>query len=251
MSRKKIVAGNWKMNLSSAEALTLAGGIKNELKNQSCDVIIIPSYLYLGEVRGAISGSAIRIGAQNCSERENGAFTGEVSAAQLKSADIEFVIIGHSERREYYDETNAILKSKLAVALKHGLKPIFCFGEPLPVREAKKEHEYVTRQLEESLFPISEREVSHIVLAYEPIWAIGTGLNASAPQVQEMHTFVRSLLKQKYSATTAQTTRILYGGSVKPANAKELFGCPDVDGGLIGGASLVAKDFLSIIESAG
>ncbi len=250
MSRKKIVAGNWKMNLSSHEALGLADDLVASGQDFDCHVIVIPSFIYLSEVQQAISGSVFRIGAQNCSAHENGAYTGEVSAAQLKSAGIEYVIIGHSERREYFGETNALLKAKLELALKHHLKPIFCFGEPQSVRQANKEREYVKQQLEESLFPFSESGVSHMVLAYEPIWAIGTGLNASAAQAQEMHAFVRSLIKQKYNHDLAQGTSILYGGSVKPSNAKELFSCTDVDGGLIGGASLAAKDFLSIIESA-
>jgi triosephosphate isomerase (TIM) len=250
MGRKKIVAGNWKMNLTQQEAFELAEGIKNGAANAACEVILIPSFVFLNTVQQSLNGSDIKTGAQNCAAYENGAYTGEVSAAQLKSAEIDYVIVGHSERREYFGDTNAKLKTKLQLALKHGIKPIFCFGEPLHIRQANTESEFVKQQLEESLFGFSETEVGQMVLAYEPIWAIGTGLTASAEQAQQMHAFVRGLLAQKYGQALASGIRILYGGSVKPGNAKELFSCNDVDGGLIGGASLMAKDFLLIIEAA-
>lgn len=250
MIRRKIVAGNWKMNLTQSEAAKLAAEVCKDGVHYPCQVILIPSFPYLAGVKQALTGSTVQIGAQNCSSKENGALTGEVSAAQLQSVGIEFVIIGHSERREQFGESNAVLKDKLTLALKYRLKPIFCCGEPLKVRERGNEQQYVEQQLEESLFPFSQAELEQLVIAYEPIWAIGTGLNATAEQAQQMHVFIRGLVQGKYGSSAAQQLHILYGGSCKPSNAKELFSCPDVDGGLIGGASLVAKDFLAIIAAA-
>ena len=252
MKRKKIVAGNWKMNLNSVSAVQLAKDIKAQENSFKCEVIVCPSFIFLSEVK-KINGSTgiVKTGAQNCSNKEGGAYTGEVSVSQLKSAGIEYVIIGHSERREHYHETNEQLREKLQLALKHGLKPIFCCGEPLQIRQANQQSEYVKKQLEESLFVFTAEEVSNITIAYEPIWAIGTGLNATPAQAQEIHAFIRSQLAAKYSNELADKTRILYGGSCKPDNAAELFACPDVDGGLIGGASLKANDFLAIIALAG
>lgn len=239
------------MNLGAAEAVQLASEIKGSISAQvGCEVLLFPSFLFLNDVKNVTAGSAIKTGAQNCSNKENGAFTGEVSAAQLKSAGIEFVLIGHSERREYYHETNSMLKEKIALALKYELKPIFCCGEPLLIRQSKTQQEHVKKQLEESLFGFSEKELSTVTIAYEPVWAIGTGLNATPEQAQEMHAFIRGQIKVNYSAALADSMRILYGGSCKPDNAKDLFACPDVDGGLIGGASLKAKDFIALIEAA-
>ncbi|MBL0310640.1 MAG: triose-phosphate isomerase [Bacteroidetes bacterium] len=252
MKRKKIIAGNWKMNLSAGEAAKLATDIKANLSASStCEAILFPSYLYLSEVNNILKDSTVKVGAQNCSDKESGAFTGEVSAMQLQSAGIEYVLIGHSERREYFKENHPLLKDKLSIALKHNLKPIFCCGEPLQIRERNSQKEYVMRQLDESLFGLSEKDLNSVTIAYEPVWAIGTGLNATAEQAQEMHAFIREQVKSKVSESLAQSIRILYGGSCKPENAGELFACTDVDGGLIGGASLKAKDFLTLIELAG
>ena len=248
MKRKKLVAGNWKMNLDIAEAIKLAGDIKAARGNFGCDVLLIPSYLFIAEVKHIVYATGIHLGAQNCSLFENGAFTGEVSAKQLKGAGVEYIIIGHSERREHFNENHGILKQKLEVALKYGLKPIFCCGEPLQVRQEDNQKEYVLKQLQESLFDLSAKEIDHITIAYEPIWAIGTGLNATPAQAQEMHAFIRKELSAKHPI--ALQTRILYGGSCKPDNAKDLFACPDVDGGLVGGASLTAKDFIAITAAA-
>jgi triosephosphate isomerase len=213
-------------------------------------VVLFPSFLYLTDVLNSNSGEYVQVGAQNCSAFENGAYTGEVSANQLSSTGVSYVIIGHSERREYFAETNEVLKEKVKLALSKELIPVFCCGEPLKVRNENKQQEYVLKQLEESLFNLTAEEISKVIIAYEPIWAIGTGLNATAAQAQEMHSFIRRQLALKYSEKLASTVRILYGGSCKPDNAKELFSCADVDGGLIGGASLKANDFLAIIEAA-
>ena len=249
MKRKKLVAGNWKMNLEIAEAIKLATGVKDARASFKCDVALIPSYVYIAEVKHIIYATCIHLGAQDCSIHENGAFTGEVSAAQLKSAGVEYIIIGHSERREHFGENHGILKQKMQIALKYGLKPVFCCGEPLQVREEGKHKEYVQKQLEESLFDLSVKDFANITIAYEPIWAIGTGLTATAEQAQEMHSFIRRLLVPKHPI--ALQTRIIYGGSCNATNAKELMSCPDVDGSLVGGASLKVKDFLAIIEAAG
>ncbi len=248
MKRKKLVAGNWKMNLEIGEAIKLATDIKEARAKFACDVLLIPSFLYIADVKHMIYASGIHLGAQNCSLFENGAFTGEVSARQLKSAGVEYIIIGHSERRQHFDENHGILRQKLEIALKYGLKPIFCCGEPLQVRNEGNQKEYVLKQLEESLFSFNAKDFANITIAYEPIWAIGTGVNATAEQAQEMHAFIRQQCVAKHPI--ALQTRILYGGSCNADNAKELFACPDVDGGLVGGASLKAKDFISIIEAA-
>lgn len=248
MKRRKLVAGNWKMNLDVSDAIHLVNDIKAARASFTCDVMVIPSFLFITEVKHVIYGSGIHIGAQNCSLHENGAYTGEVSASQLKGAGAEYVIIGHSERREHHGETNDIVQRKLEMALKHGLKPIFCCGEPVEVRKQNKQFEFVLKQLEESLLLLTAAELANITIAYEPIWAIGTGMNATPEQAQEMHAFIRKQLSSKHPI--ALQSRILYGGSCKPSNARQLFSCPDVDGGLIGGASLKAHDFLAIIESA-
>ena len=237
------------MNIEIADAIKLATGVKDARATFKCDVALIPSYVYIAEVKHIIYATGLHLGAQDCSVHENGAYTGEVSAKQLKSAGVEYIIIGHSERREHFGENHGILKKKMQMALAQGLKPIFCCGEPLAVREEGKQKEYVKKQLEESLFDLNVKEFSNITIAYEPIWAIGTGLNATAEQAQDMHTFIRQLLVPKHPI--ALQTRIIYGGSCNPTNAKELFACPDVDGGLVGGSSLKAKDFLAVIEAAG
>lgn len=251
--RKKIVAGNWKMNKTLDEGLKLASEIVNMVQDESkggVDVVLFPPFVHLSSVQKLISGaSQISLGAQNCSEHEEGAYTGDVSAAMLTSVGAKYVLVGHSERREYHQESDELLAKKVEVALKHGLTPIFCCGEPLEVREADGQAGYVTEQLTNSLFGLSKEEFGKIVIAYEPIWAIGTGKTASTEQAQEMHAVIRKHIAEKYGEEVAQQTSILYGGSCNPTNAPELFACADVDGGLIGGASLKSRSFVDIIKS--
>jgi triosephosphate isomerase (TIM) len=249
--RTKIIAANWKMNLDISEAAEWLGEVGANVENCNCDILVFPSFVMVGDLMDLYEGDKIMFGAQNCSHKESGAYTGEVSATQLSSVGVEYVIIGHSERREYFGESNEMLKEKLQIALKHELTPVFCCGEPLAVRNENKQQEYVKKQLEESLFSFSSAAMAEIIIAYEPVWAIGTGKNASPEQAQEMHAFIRREIAAKYSDNLAQEIPIIYGGSCKPDNAKELFLQPDVDGGLIGSASLKAKDFLSIIQAAG
>jgi triosephosphate isomerase len=248
-SRRKIVAGNWKMNLDLTEAAEWLAEVDAGLRSDKCDVLVFPSFIFLGDLMDMYEGEQILFGAQNCSNKESGAYTGEVSAAQLASVGVEYVIVGHSERREHFGETNQMLKEKIQRALKNEITPIFCCGEPLEVRNANKQLEYVKQQLEESLLGFSVAAIAEIIIAYEPVWAIGTGLNATPEQAQEMHAFIRAEIAAKYSPEIAAQVPILYGGSCKPDNAKALFNCADVDGGLIGGASLKAKDFLAIIKA--
>ena len=248
--RKKIVAGNWKMNLDITEAAELLSAIDAGLRNDKCDVLLFPSLVLIGDLMDMYEGERIVFGAQNCSNKENGAYTGEVSAAQLASVGIELVLVGHSERREYFGETNQMLKEKLQLAIKHEVTPIFCCGEPKDVRQAGTQQQYVKQQLEETLFDFSPAAIAEIIIAYEPVWAIGTGLNATPAQAQEMHAFIRAEIAAKFGDKVAVEMPILYGGSCKPDNAKALFACPDVDGGLVGGASLNAKDFLEIVKAA-
>ena len=250
MARKKIVAGNWKMNLDLTEAAEWLAEVDAGLINDKCDVLVFPSFILIGDLMDMYEGEQILFGAQNCSNLDSGAYTGEVSAAQLASVGVEYVIVGHSERRDHFGETNQMLKEKIQRALKNDITPIFCCGEPLDVRNENKQQKYVKKQLDESLLGFSTAAMAEIIIAYEPVWAIGTGLNATPEQAQEMHAFIRSQVAAKYSKDIAERIQILYGGSCKPENAKELFSCPDVDGGLIGGASLNAKDFLKIIDAA-
>lgn len=251
--RQKIVAGNWKMNNTLEEGLKLTSEIANMVADELLDdvkVIIAPPFVHLGAVHGLVKNiEKIGVSAQNCSQHESGAYTGEVSPAMLKSVGAQFVIIGHSERREYYKETNDELKAKVDNVHKHGLTPIFCCGETLETREAGDHFDYVCTQLTDSLFHLSEEDFARIVVAYEPIWAIGTGVTASSDQAQEMHSQLREHIAMKYGQEIADSTSILYGGSCKPGNAKELFANEDVDGGLIGGASLQSRDFVDIAKS--
>ena len=249
--RKNVVAGNWKMNNNLQEGLTLAKDIQNALngKTINCDVVICSPFIHLPSIVEKVGTDKFAVGAQNCADKESGAYTGEVSASMIASTGAEYVILGHSERRAYYGETNATLKEKVLLALKHKLTPIFCIGEVLEEREAGKQNEVVETQIKESLFDLPAEDFSKIVLAYEPVWAIGTGKTATSAQAQEMHAFIRSTLKNKYGEKIADETSILYGGSCNASNAKELFANPDVDGGLIGGASLRAETFLPIIEA--
>ena len=248
--RKNIVAGNWKMNTTLPEGLALAKGLDEALKGKTpnCDVIIGTPFTHLASVAAAIDTNKIGVAAENCADKEKGAYTGEVSAAMVASTGAKYVILGHSERRAYYGETVAILEEKVKLALANGLTPIFCIGEVLEEREANKQNEVVAAQLA-SVFSLSAEDFSKIVLAYEPVWAIGTGKTATPDQAQEIHAFIRSLVADKYGKEVADNCSILYGGSAKPSNAKELFAKPNVDGGLIGGASLAVDKFMPIIEA--
>ncbi len=250
--RRKLVAGNWKMNLLRDEAQALVAEILGMLadeESRSVHVVLIPPYIHIaGLVQQTSGDKRIAIGAQNCSDKMSGAFTGEVSAAMLKSVGAGYVIVGHSERRAYFQETNQQLADKVNHSLSEKLIPIFCFGEVMEERKANNQEAIVKRQLEEGLFHLSADEIKNCVLAYEPVWAIGTGLTASPAQAQEMHHFVRSLISTKYSGALANEISILYGGSVTDQNAKELFALPDVDGGLIGGASLKSRNFVNIVK---
>ena len=249
--RKKIVAGNWKMNKSVAEGVQLAKEVDAAVEAAGalkCDVVIAPPFLHLTEVSKSV-GNKVSVSAQNCAAEASGAYTGEVSAAMLQSAGIPYVIIGHSERRTYYGETDAILAKKVDQALANGLKPIFCIGEELSQRESGKHFDVVSGQIENGVFHLSADNFKKVVIAYEPVWAIGTGVTATAEQAQEMHAFIRKTVAEKYGKEIADDTTILYGGSCNENNASELFACPDIDGGLIGGASLVADKFIKIVTS--
>jgi len=250
--RQKIVAGNWKMNKTLDEANTLAsevlGMVADEVKSE-VKVILCTPFPYLLSIKNLLGNNTkISVSAQNLSEHEAGAYTGEVSAAMLKSIGVAYVLVGHSERRQYFGEDSALLAKKVDIALKHGISPIFCCGEPLEVRESNGHEELVKKQVEESLFHLSADELKKVIVAYEPVWAIGTGKTASSQQAQDMHAVIRKHLASKYGAVSDDIS-ILYGGSVGAANAKELFACADVDGGLVGGASLKSRDFTEIIKS--
>ncbi len=249
--RKNIVAGNWKMNKTLQEGVELAKGLNEALagKTPNCDVIIGTPFIHLASVASAIDMNKIGLAAQNCADKESGAYTGEVSAAMVASTGAKYVILGHSERRSYYGETSAILKDKVALALANGLTPIFCIGEVLEEREAGKHFEVVKAQIEEALFGFSAEDFSKLILAYEPVWAIGTGKTATAEQAEEIHAVIREFIASKYGEEVAENTSILYGGSCKASNAKELFAKPNVDGGLIGGASLKVEDFMGIVDA--
>ena len=249
--RTKMVAGNWKMNKTLQEGVALATELKEALKDQTpkCEVVIATPFIHLATVAEVIKGSCIRLAAENCADKASGAYTGEVSAAMVRSTGAEYCIIGHSERRAYYHEDYEILRNKVLLALENGLKPIFCIGEVKEEREANIHEQVVKDQLEGSLFGLTAEQFANITLAYEPVWAIGTGLTATPAQAQEMHAFIRKTVAQKYGAQVADDTTILYGGSCNAKNAAELFSNPDVDGGLIGGASLKAQDFCTIIAA--
>lgn len=249
--RKNIVAGNWKMNKTLQEGLALATELDNALGNATlnCEVIVGTPFTHLASVASAVNTDRIKIAAQNCADKVSGAYTGEVSASMVKSTGATHVIIGHSERRAYYGETSEILKTKVNLALENGLTPIFCIGEVLEERESNRHFEVVKGQIKEALFGLSAEEFANIILAYEPVWAIGTGKTATAAQAQEMHAVIRQTVKEQYGTEIANNLSILYGGSCNPSNAKELFANPDVDGGLIGGASLKANDFSAIIDA--
>lgn len=249
--RNQIAAANWKMNLTYQQGKALLDEVTQvSLTGQAKKVIFAVPFPYLRMARKKIKGKEnFAVSAQNCYHKKSGAFTGEVSAEMLKSVGIKYVIIGHSERREYFNETNAMLAEKVNLALEYGITPVFCCGEALPVREAGTQNEFVAAQLKESLFHLSSDQLLKIVIAYEPIWAIGTGKTASAGQAQEMHAWLRNVLANQYGKEVADRISILYGGSVKGSNASEIFSQPDVDGGLVGGASLIAAEFIQIINA--
>lgn len=250
--RKQIAAANWKMNLTLQQAETLIDeliAIPHELNDNQLAIFGVP-FPYLTSINNKLAGKKnVFVAAQNCYNKKNGAYTGETSVEMLKSINIEYVILGHSERREYFNESNQMLAEKVNICLENGLKPIFCCGEPLHIREAETQNSFVETQLIESLFHLSAEQITGFIIAYEPIWAIGTGKTATSEQAQDIQAHIRSVFAAKYGEAVAATISILYGGSVKASNAKEIFGKPDVDGGLVGGASLVATEFAAIINS--
>jgi triosephosphate isomerase len=249
--RKKIVAGNWKMNKNLQEGVALATELNTILENNkpNCDVVICTPFIHLAPVAQLINSDVLQLGAENCADKKSGAYTGEVSAEMVKSTGAQWVILGHSERREYYNETPEILKEKVDLALANGLKILFCIGESLEEREANRQNEVCKAELDGSVFHLSPEQWSNIVIAYEPIWAIGTGKTATAEQAEEIHAYIRSCVAEKYGNEVAENTSILYGGSCKGSNAPELFSKPNIDGGLIGGASLKAEDFIAIVDA--
>jgi len=249
MLRKKIVAGNWKMNNDIHETNCLIKDLLNESNSTNCQVMIAPSFISLQSSVTMLSDSKIEVVSQTMHHENNGAYTGEVSAKMLSSIGVKTTILGHSERREYFKETHDMLKLKVNKALENSMDIIFCFGEELKDRKSENHFSVISNQISESLFHLKKSDWTNIVLAYEPVWAIGTGETASSYQVQEMHNFIRTFVAKKYNTQLAESVSILYGGSVKPGNAKEIFSMQDVDGGLIGGAALNSKDFFSIVNS--
>jgi triosephosphate isomerase len=249
--RKKIVAGNWKMNKSWPEAMELAKALTSHSSSfpSNVQVVISPPAIYLQGLRPELPQS-VAISAQNCSQHDAGAYTGEISPAMLASIGVSHCIIGHSERRQFYGETNEIIREKVDACLKHGITPIFCCGETLSERKFNKHFITVSNQIQQALFHLSADQITSVVIAYEPVWAIGTGVTATTEQAEEMHAFIRSFVAENYVDVVANEISILYGGSVNAANAAELFACPNVDGGLVGGASLKAADFTTIIQAA-
>ena len=250
--RKKIVAGNWKMNKVFAEAETLITEIADaldEVELINTEVVLCPPSIYLEMTTDVAEEANFMVGAQNVYPEDSGAFTGEISPLMLKALKVDYCIVGHSERRKYFGESNEFLLRKVDAVLKHGIRPIFCCGELLPEREAGQHFDVVKKQVEESLFHLGAAAFARIVIAYEPVWAIGTGVTASKEQAQEMHAYIRQLVAEKYNAKTAENTTILYGGSCNGKNAMEIFAQPDVDGGLIGGACLKAEEFMQIVTS--
>ncbi|MFO7938240.1 MAG: triose-phosphate isomerase [Bacteroidales bacterium] len=249
--RKKLVAGNWKMNMTFQEGIELINKLLNQAQNipQDVELLIAPPYIHTSEAARLLKDGAIYLGAQNCSQFDGGAYTGEISARMLRSCGVSHVILGHSERRAYFHEDSDMLKDKLSQALHNQLTPILCCGEQLEERTSDNHFKTITKQLENVLFHFSPEELQTLIIAYEPVWAIGTGKTASPEQAQEMHAHIRQLVNNKFGQSFAENITILYGGSCKPSNAKELFAKPDVDGGLIGGASLKPDDFMAIAKS--
>lgn len=249
--RKNIVAGNWKMNTTLQEGVQLAKDVNAALAavEPKCDVIICVPFTHLASVNAVIDSNKLGLGAENCADHASGAYTGEVSASMVASTGAKYVILGHSERRQYYGETSETLKEKVALAFANGLTPIFCVGEVLEERENGTAFDVVKAQIESALFHLSAEDFGRIILAYEPVWAIGTGKTATDDQAQEMHAHIRGVIAAKYGHEVADNTSILYGGSCKPTNAAALFAKPDVDGGLIGGAALKADSFMGIVTA--
>ncbi|MFN7312178.1 MAG: triose-phosphate isomerase [Bacteroidota bacterium] len=251
--RKKIVAGNWKMNKSFEEGMALVTEITGMIKDEyqgSAEVVIIPPFVHINAIsRMVAETSNIKSGAQNCSNHESGAYTGEVSASMIKSVGAQYVIIGHSERRQYFNEHNDWLARKVDAVLKHNLIAIYCCGETLEERESKSHFEVLKKQISEGLFHLTAAQIANVVIAYEPVWAIGTGKTASTAQAQEVHAFIRNLFREQYNNETADSLTIQYGGSVKPENAAELFAATDIDGALIGGAALQSRSFVDIVKA--
>ena len=249
--RQKIVAGNWKCNTNLQEGIELAKAVDTIVASEGADDVVVvlgTPFTHITKVVETVNTDRIGVAAQNCAAEAKGAYTGEISAEMVKSTGAEYVILGHSERREYYGETSETLNKKVALALENKLTPIYCCGEALDIRKAGTQNEFVKNQLDETVFNLSADDFKKIVIAYEPIWAIGTGVTASSDQAQEIHAFIRSAIAEKFGNEIAEETSILYGGSCKPSNAKELFANKDVDGGLIGGASMKAEDFVGIIN---
>ena len=247
--RQKIVAGNWKMNLDINQGKTLLSEILDTDINKDTLTIIAPPSIHLNSFNQMLSHTNIALAAQNCHQQDAGAYTGEISASMLKSVGVEYVILGHSERREYFMEDSLSLSFKVINAIKHGLRPIYCCGETLTQRQEGEHFRTISNQIEHGLFQLNEMELLNCIIAYEPVWAIGTGETASPQQAQEVHNFIRKTIAKQYGDMVADNISILYGGSVKPANAEELFTCPDIDGGLIGGAALNAESFAAIGNS--
>jgi triosephosphate isomerase len=250
--RKKIVAGNWKMNISLTEGQELFSEIKKLVREEvkgNQGIVVCPPFIHISSLAQSLAYDSLAVGAQNCHQSDSGAFTGEVSASMLASAGASYVIIGHSERRLYFAESNVQLAQKLDVVLKNGILPIFCIGETLEQRNDGSYFDVIKSQLAEAAFHLQEADFAKLVIAYEPVWAIGTGLTASPEQAQEIHSYIRKLIAEKYNPSLASNLTILYGGSCNPKNASELFAQPDIDGGLIGGASLKARDFVEIIKA--
>ncbi len=247
--RKKIVIANWKMNLTVAQGVLLAKELLQATLHTSTEIVIAPTFLHISELQNVLRETKIEVAAQNCCDKENGAFTGEVSAGMLSSIGVKKVLIGHSERRIFYHETNDVVKQKINIALANGLTPVFCCGEAKEIRERDEQNSFVLSQLKESLFHLSETDFQKIIIAYEPIWAIGTGCTAKPEQAQEMHHFIRQSIAKNYSEKIANAASILYGGSVNASNAAELFALSDVDGGLVGSASLKVEEFIQIIHN--
>jgi triosephosphate isomerase len=250
--RKKIIAGNWKMNKTFDEGMALVSEISNMIKSEyhgSAEVVIIPPFTHINAISRMLADSSIKTGAQNCSNHASGAYTGEVSAAMIKSCGAQYVIIGHSERRQYFNEHNDWLARKVDAALNEQLTVIYCCGETLEERESGKYNQVIEKQISEGLFHLNALQFAHVVIAYEPVWAIGTGKTASTEQAQEVHAFIRSLIAAKYGSSVADNATIQYGGSVKPDNAAELFSAPDIDGALVGGAALQSRSFTDIVKA--
>jgi triosephosphate isomerase (TIM) len=249
MNRKKIVAGNWKMNTNPAEGSALVKILIENFNLRDPQMIVIPPFIHLAEIEAQTRGTAIEVGAQNCHQEGKGAYTGEIAAPMLAALNIKYVILGHSERRQYFGETDQLLAQKVNAALAAGLSPIFCVGEPLAIREKGQQNQFVSEQLLNGLYHLPAESLAKLIIAYEPIWAIGTGVTASPTQAQDMHAFIRGQLSLQYGQSIADQLSILYGGSVKGSNAREIFAQADVDGALVGGASLDALDFLKIANS--